>query len=68
MEEVELGWEILDPIEEYWAAHGKPEQYTVGHLGSGQGGRDARPRRTELAAAMIKHLDSDHLGEDRQRR
>jgi glucose-6-phosphate 1-dehydrogenase len=31
--EVELGWEVLDPIEEYWDQHGKPEQYTSGTWG-----------------------------------
>jgi glucose-6-phosphate 1-dehydrogenase len=33
LEEVELGWEILDPIEEYWAANGKPAQYPAGTWG-----------------------------------
>jgi glucose-6-phosphate 1-dehydrogenase len=33
VEEVELGWEILDPIEDYWATHGKPEPYTAGTWG-----------------------------------
>ena len=32
-EEVELSWQILDPIEEYWAAHDKPEQYPAGTSG-----------------------------------
>jgi glucose-6-phosphate 1-dehydrogenase len=32
-EEVELSWMILDPIEEYWAATGKPEQYLAGTSG-----------------------------------
>jgi glucose-6-phosphate 1-dehydrogenase len=32
-EEVELSWQILDPIEEYWAAHDKPEQYPAGTHG-----------------------------------
>ncbi|HEU5161077.1 MAG TPA: glucose-6-phosphate dehydrogenase [Streptosporangiaceae bacterium] len=32
-EEVELSWEILDPIEEYWAKHGKPEPYRSGGYG-----------------------------------
>jgi glucose-6-phosphate 1-dehydrogenase len=32
-EEVELSWRILDPIEEYWAEHGKPEQYRSGAYG-----------------------------------
>ena len=51
-EEVELSWQILDPIEEYWDKHGKPAQYPAGHLGPGRGGRNARTRRTELASAM----------------
>ena len=51
-QEVELSWNILDPIEEYWDTHGKPAQYAVGHLGPGRGGRDARTRRQELAPAM----------------
>jgi glucose-6-phosphate 1-dehydrogenase len=29
-EEVELSWEILDPIEAFWASHDKPEQYPAG--------------------------------------
>ncbi len=28
-EEVELSWKILDPIEEYWDAHGTPARYQV---------------------------------------
>ena len=32
-EEVELGWEILDPIEEYWAKSGQPAQYGAGTWG-----------------------------------
>jgi glucose-6-phosphate 1-dehydrogenase len=32
-EEVELSWQILDPIEQYWAEHGKPEQYKAGSWG-----------------------------------
>jgi glucose-6-phosphate 1-dehydrogenase len=32
-EEVELSWEILDPIEEYWSKHGKPEPYRSGGYG-----------------------------------
>ncbi len=31
--EVELSWRILDPIEDYWASHGKPEQYPAGTAG-----------------------------------
>ncbi|MGV9247357.1 glucose-6-phosphate dehydrogenase [Streptomyces sp. NPDC003710] len=32
-EEVEESWKILDPIEEYWGAHGKPAQYPAGSWG-----------------------------------
>ena len=31
--EVELSWKILDPIEEFWAGHAKPEQYPAGTPG-----------------------------------
>ncbi len=32
-EEVELGWQILDPILERWANKGRPDQYTSGGWG-----------------------------------
>jgi glucose-6-phosphate 1-dehydrogenase len=32
-EEVELSWKILDPVLEYWAAHGKPDPYESGTWG-----------------------------------
>jgi glucose-6-phosphate 1-dehydrogenase len=32
-QEVELSWMVLDPIEEFWAEHGKPEQYPAGSVG-----------------------------------
>ena len=32
-EEVELSWKILDPIEDYWASRGRPEQYAAGTSG-----------------------------------
>jgi glucose-6-phosphate 1-dehydrogenase len=32
-EEVELSWQILDPIEHFWAGHSKPEQYPAGTSG-----------------------------------
>ncbi|MCK8679039.1 MULTISPECIES: glucose-6-phosphate dehydrogenase [Streptomyces] len=32
-EEVELSWKILDPIEQFWAKHGKPAQYESGTWG-----------------------------------
>src|SRR5215813_10348078 len=31
--EVELSWEVLDPIEEFWAEHTKPDQYPAGSAG-----------------------------------
>ncbi|WP_157156139.1 MULTISPECIES: glucose-6-phosphate dehydrogenase [unclassified Diaminobutyricimonas] len=34
-EEVELSWKILDPIEEFWATQGQPEQYKPGSWGPG---------------------------------
>ena len=32
-EEVEVSWKILDPIEEFWAAGDRPEQYPAGSSG-----------------------------------
>lgn len=32
-EEVELSWKVLDPIEEFWAKAGRPEQYAPGSWG-----------------------------------
>jgi glucose-6-phosphate 1-dehydrogenase len=32
-EEVELSWKILDPLEEFWAANGRPEPYPAGSAG-----------------------------------
>jgi glucose-6-phosphate 1-dehydrogenase len=32
-QEVELSWKILDPIEEFWATQGKPEEYRPGSWG-----------------------------------
>jgi glucose-6-phosphate 1-dehydrogenase len=31
--EVELGWRILDPVEEFWASYTKPDQYPAGSTG-----------------------------------
>ncbi len=48
-EEVELSWKILDPIEEFWADHDKPEQYPAGTPGPDSAdeliGRDGRAWR-----------------------
>jgi glucose-6-phosphate 1-dehydrogenase len=32
-QEVELSWEVLDPVEDFWATAGKPEQYPSGSTG-----------------------------------
>ncbi|MBB0244394.1 glucose-6-phosphate dehydrogenase [Streptomyces alkaliphilus] len=32
-QEVERSWEILDPVEEFWATGGRPEPYTAGTWG-----------------------------------
>jgi len=32
-QEVEAGWRILDPVEDFWAVHMKPEQYPAGSAG-----------------------------------
>lgn len=31
--EVELGWQVLDPIEQFWASNGRPEGYRAGTWG-----------------------------------
>jgi glucose-6-phosphate 1-dehydrogenase len=46
-EEVELSWTILDPIEEFWASAGKPEQYPAGS--DGPASADALVARTGRA-------------------
>ncbi|GAB2872245.1 glucose-6-phosphate dehydrogenase [Streptomyces mayteni] len=38
-QEVERSWEILDPVEEYWARHGRPEPYTAGTWGPDEADR-----------------------------
>jgi glucose-6-phosphate 1-dehydrogenase len=42
-EEVELAWQILDPVEAFWAKAGRPEPYPSG--GWGPGGADEMMRR-----------------------
>jgi len=32
-EEVDLSWKILDPLESYWARHGRPQPYPAGGWG-----------------------------------
>ena len=55
-EEVELSWQILDPIIEHWAAKGRPEAVPLRHLGARVGRRDAGPRRTRLETTMTAPL------------
>ena len=55
-EEVELSWEILDPVLDYWAAHGKPDPYEAGTWGPASAVRDVAPHRPGMAAAMIVDL------------
>ena len=57
-EEVELSWEILDPILDYWAEPaGAARAVRAGLLGSGRSRRDAGPRRLRLAAAMMNQRE-----------
>jgi glucose-6-phosphate 1-dehydrogenase len=42
-EEVELSWQILDPVEKFWAKAGRPEPYPAG--GWGPAGADEMMRR-----------------------
>ena len=51
-EEVELSWRILDPIEEFWASAGQPEQYPAGTDGPARRARAAGPQRPRLAPAV----------------
>ena len=51
-EEVELSWQILDPILDYWADCRSSRSSTSRDLGSGRRRRDAGPRRLRLEAAM----------------
>ena len=54
-EEVELSWQILDPILDHWAqARAKPEPYASGTWGPASADADAGPRRTHLEAAMMR--------------
>ena len=51
-EEVELSWQILDPILDFWERKGKPEAYSSGAWGPESADEDARARRASLEAAM----------------
>jgi glucose-6-phosphate 1-dehydrogenase len=45
--EVELSWEILDPVLDYWAEHGKPDPYESGTWGP------------DSAFEMIRRMDRE---------
>ncbi len=51
--EVELSWEILDPVLDYWAQHGKARSLRVGHLGPGLGVRDAAALGPRMETPVI---------------
>ena len=53
--EVELSWEILDPVLDYWAEHGKPDA-TIRHLGARVGSGDDARMGARVEAAMIVDL------------
>ena len=59
-EEVELSWDILDPVLDYWAGHGKPDPYRVRHLGPRVVVRDAAPHGPGMEAAVIVDAADDH--------
>ncbi len=62
-EEVELSWQILDPILDFWGRKGKPEAYPSGGWGPESAAEDAGPRRTRLEATMMIALtDTDSAG------
>ena len=54
-EEVELSWQILDPIERYWAQQkGQPDQYRAGGWGPAQRRRDDA-RATDASGGCHDH-------------
>ena len=58
--EVELSWRILDPIEDYWASHGKPEQYPAGTAGpAGADAMLARDGRAWRRLSPGRECDDD---------
>ena len=63
-EEVELSWEILDPVLDHWADTRQTRPLRVGHLGPGVGVRDAAPHRPGMAAAVIAAVRSVRGAED----
>ena len=51
-EEVELSWQILDPMLDFWERKGKPETYPSGTWGPESARQDAGPRRPHLEATL----------------
>ena len=51
--EVELSWEILDPVLEHWAAGGKPEPYEGRNVGTTVCGRNDATHRTRMEATLV---------------
>ena len=54
--EVELSWEILDPVLDYWAQHGKPDPYESGTWGPDSAFEMLRRIGPGLEAAVIINL------------
>ena len=51
--EVELSWEILDPVLDHWAEHGKPDAYESGTWGPESASRDDAPHGSRMEAAVM---------------
>ena len=56
-EEVELAWEILDPVLDYWAEHGKPDPYESGTWGPDSAFEMLRRTGREWRRAAMKTSD-----------
>ena len=75
--EVELGWRILDPVEDFWASYTKPEQYTAGSAGPPSAealmARDGRASAAPVSARAVQADDArggrdDHRPDRHQHR
>ena len=65
--EVELSWQILDPIARLLGPQGQARAVRRRHLGPAVGRRDAAPRRPHLEAPVIARADRHQLRRDRRR-
>ena len=64
-EEVELSWEILDPILDYWASLSEPARAVRARfVGPARRRRDAGPGRLRLEAAVTDATRSAHAQEE----